>query len=119
MLDKLPKMYSLVLLAGGVFYIAQFAQHYETIYNEWVNWAHPTYDISTYSLLIMSYALAVLPPLLMVVSAMVLYQSNGLKIYLIVPLALLLLLSGLIGKLIFFIGAVILVCKQRLKVANT
>lgn len=93
-----------MLLAGGVYYTVQFIHQYGEIYSTWQAWAAPNYNYSTYSFLIVVYLLDVCTPLVMLLSGRAVFRAGKLQWYLAVMLAILLVLSGLVGKLILAVG---------------
>jgi hypothetical protein len=109
MFEKLVKSYSFTLVAGGSYYAVLFALQYGDIYSSWQAWAHPNYDISSYSMLALFYVLAVGTPIFMVLSGAVTYKFGIIKWYLAVPLFVLLVLSGLVGKLILVVGVCVFI----------
>ena len=104
MQNKLIKLYGVLLLSGGVYYATMLGIQYKKIYDTWLNWAQPTFDVGAYTLLCSLYLFAVGTPLLMLVSGLKLYREKPLKLYFSLPLILFLLLSNIVGKLILVVG---------------
>ena len=94
-----------MLLASGTYYTISFAFQYEDIYHSWQSWANPIYDNSAYAMLVLFYFIAVVTPLVILLSGVVMLKIGHLKWYLSVPLILFLALSGLVGKLLLALGA--------------
>jgi len=107
MLDKLIKSYRLFILQCG------------DIYSSWKAWAHPNYDLSSYSMLTFFYVLAVGTPIFMVLSGAITYKVGIIKWYLAVPLFVLLVLSGLVGKVILVVGVCVFIYSKWLNVSVT
>lgn len=102
---KIAKPFGVLLLVGGLYYVVRLLIQYDDIYRSWHNWAQPVFDFSTIGMLCLMYLIAVLTPILLVIAGITSMRHAELNGYLLIPLAALLLLSDIAGKLILLLIA--------------
>ncbi len=113
------KSYGALLFGGGVYYGLLFAFQYSGLYESWQAWAAPEQGGVWHPMLFMFLLIAAGTPLVMLLSGLMIYKNYKLKLYLAIPLAVLLLLSGLVGKLILAVGTGIYIYYKWLGLKRT
>jgi hypothetical protein len=118
-IEKYNKYYGYALFTGAAYYFSLLVLQYDVPYKAWENWAYPNYTSETYAFLFLTYFLNIGVPLIMFTVGMFLHKGLVVKWYMATVFVFFLILSGLVGKVILFVGLCLWSVNKYNHVKNT